>query len=131
LTAGVTYWVQVNAAASSGYLASTGQAGSAIATLVLGAPTNVSGTAATTTTMNVSWTNAANDPAGSNGYTIYACTNNTFTTGCVTTIVNTAGSTGTTNTLAASTEYYVEVKENASTGYIVSAWGIDSTEDES
>jgi hypothetical protein len=128
LTAGTTYYVQVTATASTGYLASTpAQAGSAVATLQLGTPTAISATTNGTNALNVTWTNASNDPAGSNSYTITACTNNGFSQGCVSTTFNTTGNTDTFSGLATSTNYYLEVKENASTGYLASAYGTNTS----
>jgi hypothetical protein len=127
LTAGTTYYVQVTATASTGYLASTAQAGSAVATLQLGTPTAISATTNGTNALNVTWTNASNDPAGSNSYTITACTNNAFNQGCVSTTFNTSGNTDTFSGLATSTNYYLEVKENASTGYLASAYGTNTS----
>jgi hypothetical protein len=128
LTAGATYFVQVNAAASAGYLAATGQAGSAVATLQLGTPTGVSGTTSGGTSLAVTWTNASNDPTGNNSYTIKACWDAGFTVNCSQTTI-TVGNSGTITGLSNGHSYFVEVMENAFTGYQASAWGVDSTAD--
>ncbi len=79
-SAGTSYYVTITASASSGYLASSVQAGPQAATSKVDAPTGVGVTSSTTTAgaLTVTFTNSLGSGVGS--YTATACTGNG--TGC-------------------------------------------------
>jgi hypothetical protein len=126
LTPGSNYWVQITAAGSGSYLASTSPPkGPTMATLQLVAPTTITlnyGTSAGS--LSVSFTPPTVVASGQT-YTIKACTNSAMQGTCVsnanvtsnsviiTGLAFTAGSVGT-------PVYYVQVSANASTGYLAS-----------
>jgi type II secretory pathway pseudopilin PulG len=125
LAPGTKYFVTVAAPASTGYLASISAVTvtSVQATVQLTAPgTPTLGYGSVAGSLSVAFTGSAN-AAGSQIYTVEACTNAGMSTGCVTNANFTSGSN---LTLLADTPgtagatYYVQVSANASAGYLAS-----------
>ncbi len=116
LTPGTSYYVQVTAVASTGYLvaASANSASATVATEQLNPPTNVS-VAKSSGTVTVTFTGSSNAP-GTQTYTAEACTGNAPLSGCT---LGTAvtGTPATVTGLSNSTPYYVAIIANASSGY--------------
>ncbi len=107
-TAGGTYYVQVSANASTGYLASAVSAQASHAdTSQLAAPGAPTATPSTTTAGALNVTFAAPTGQAPNSYTVTACTNTGMSTGCVTNSNVTSG--GPIVGLVAGTAYYENV----------------------
>ena len=117
LTAGTSYYVQVTAVASTGYVANSANSASAtVATEQLNPPTAIAVTAGTSTTsgsLTVNFTTPNNAP-GTQTYTAAACSG--IGTGCGTAVAITSG--GQITGLTIGTSYYVQVTAVASTGYL-------------
>ncbi len=120
-TAGSSYYVQVTAVASTGYVAASANSASATkATEQLNPPTAItvtSGTSTTSGSLTVNFTAPSNAPAGQT-YTAAACTGSG--TGCGTAVaITTAG--GQITGLTPGTKYYVQVTAVASSGWLSSS----------
>jgi predicted secreted protein len=125
-SAGTTYYVEVTAVASSGYLVSapSGQTSHAD-TSQIGPPGTPTVASSITTAGAVTATFTASTPAASS-YTAVACTNAGMTNGCVTQAAYTSGSqiTG----LSQGANYWVQITANPPAGYVsnVSAVSLSS-----
>ncbi len=126
LTQGATYYVQLTATASTGYLAATtpptGPTMASLQLTVPGTPSLGYGTQAGS--LLVTFTGSSNAPLGQT-YTAEACTNTAMSQSCVTN-ANFASGTNLTGLgfppgSASTSPYYVEITANGSPGYIVSA----------
>ena len=125
LTQGASYYAQIEAAPSTGYLAATSPpAGPALATSQLAAPTNVTLDYGTTAgSLSVNFTGSSNAQSGQT-YSARACTDAGMTQNCVTNSSIASGGqiTGLSYTAGrAGTTYYVTVSANASSGFLASA----------
>jgi|GEM_PF-552494 len=122
LTAGATYYFDVTAEASAGYLASTAStSASAMATIQLQAPvvTVVGGNSNTAQgSLTISWSPSSNAAAGQL-YNVVVYSNSARTT--VVSTNNGVTSPITVSGLTAGTTYYIGVTAVASTGYLASA----------
>jgi len=105
LLPGTTYYYRVTAYNSSG----TGAASTAYATIPLSAPSNVTATAASSSSIDVNWSSVT----GATGYAIYRSTSASGTYSYVT---NTSSTSYTNTGLSANTTYYYKVSTYNSTG---------------
>jgi hypothetical protein len=120
LTVGSSYYVDVVASASPGYLASSQSATTAtsvMATVQLTTPVinSVSGSGTTNLVLTVNFTGSTNGP-GTQTYTAEACTNSNMSGTCFTKAGITNGGQIAVGTTKAN--YYVEITANASPGYL-------------
>jgi hypothetical protein len=112
---GTSYYVEITATASTGYLASTStQAGPQAAMSQVNAPTNVTVTPSTTTAGAVIITFANSTGTTPTSYSAQICTGSG--TGCGTGQTITSGAQ--IGSLAQGTSYYVTITANAPTGYL-------------
>src|SRR5487761_2310768 len=124
LTQGTSYYVQIVADASTGYLAATSPPGGpAPATVQLAAPSGVAlDYGLSVGSINVSFS-APFNAASPQTYTVKLCTNSAMSSGCVTKASFVSGSDATGLAYgvgSAGTTYWVTVTADASTGYLVS-----------
>ncbi len=125
LTQGVTYYAQLEAAPSTGYLAATSPpVGPTLATSQLTAPTTVTlDYGATAGSIRVTFTGSSNAQSGQT-YSARACTNSGMTQNCVSnpSIASGGQITGLSYSPGvAGTGYYVTVTANASAGFLASS----------
>ncbi|MGA7833854.1 MAG: hypothetical protein WCA31_01450 [Acidimicrobiales bacterium] len=124
-SAGTTYYVEVTANPSSGFLVSAASSQVSQAdTSQLAAPTGVTlGYGATAGSISVSFTPPGTVAAGQT-YSVTACTNTNMNAGCVTNSNFTSGSSVTGLPFpkgSVGTTYYVEVTANSSAAYVASS----------
>jgi hypothetical protein len=113
-TAGSTYYAEITANASPGYLVSpTSVQASGVETSQIGAPSNLTVTSTTRGEAMVKFTGSTG--TAPLGYTVEACTNQQMTTGCVTqtNYVSNAQLTG----LTSRSSYWFQVTAIAPVGY--------------
>jgi hypothetical protein len=116
LTSGTKYYVIVVASGSANYsAASSSVAGPTVATIALDAPTSVSLSVITSTSLVVSFT-ASDNAAVGQSYTATLCTDAGMSIGCVGPTSVTSPTT--VNGLVAGSKYYATVTASASTGYL-------------
>jgi hypothetical protein len=127
LTVGNSYYVDVVASASPGYLVSTQSATTAtpvMATVQLTTPVINSVARSGNTTLIVNFTGSTNGP-GTQTYSVEVCTSSAMTNpGCVTNANITSGPT-TFSSLVSRTSYYVRVTAVASVGYLLALSSIN------
>ncbi|MGC2485369.1 MAG: fibronectin type III domain-containing protein [Acidimicrobiales bacterium] len=123
--AGATYYVEVTANASAGYLASpTSNQASHAEMSQLGVPANFAVATSTTTTGAIV---ATFNPSGTapSSYTANVCTNPNMVTGCVAPITNYTSGAQIKN-LKSGTTYYVQITANPPAGYVSNSTAVSN-----